>query len=137
MRTETGTVDKIISENMVLIKASRTSLFSRHASSIGNATAPIEVRNDIGAEIGDFVEFALPEKNIVLGGFLGFGIPMILVLLSVFFFYTQGPEWGLTMNASAAIGFGVGLVLSFIAVKVLGKVWKGHRTGASIIRIIR
>ena len=60
MRTETGTVDKIISEHMVLIKASRTSLFSRHASSIGNATAPIEVRNDIGANVGDFVEFSLP-----------------------------------------------------------------------------
>lgn len=137
MRTETGTVDKIISEHMVLIKASRTSLFSRHASSIGNATAPIEVRNDIGANVGDFVEFSLPEKNIALGGFLGFGIPMILVLASVILFYSQGPAWGLTINSSAAIGFVVGLVLSFVAVKILGKVWKGHRTGASIIRIIR
>ena len=56
MRTETGIVQKILPNGMVLIKASRTSLFSRHASSIGNATAPIEVRNEIGAVQGDFVE---------------------------------------------------------------------------------
>lgn len=69
MRTETGTVDKIISEHMVLIKASRTSLFSRHASSIGNATAPIEVRNDIGANVGDFVEFPCQRKILPLADF--------------------------------------------------------------------
>ena len=94
IESETGVVEKILPDHMVLIKASRTSLFSRHASSIGNATAPIEVRNEIGAEKGDFVEFALPERNIALGGFIGFGIPMLIVLLSIVILYTQGHHFG-------------------------------------------
>lgn len=137
MRTETGVVEKILPDHMVLIKASRTSLFSRHASSIGNATAPIEVRNEIGAEKGDFVEFALPERNIALGGFIGFGIPMLIVLLSIVVLYTQGPSWGLSENGSAAAGFIGGLILAFIVMKILNKAWKGQRSEASILRIIR
>lgn len=137
MRTETGVVDKILPNQMVLIKASRTSLFSRHASSIGNATAPIEVRNEIGAKLGDFVEFALPEKNIALGGFIGFGIPMIIVILSIVVLYTQGPTWGLSSNASAATGFIGGLVVAFIVMKIINKLWKGQRSEATILRVIR
>ena len=128
MRTETGVVEKILPDHMVLIKASRTSLFSRHASSIGNA---------IGAEKGDFVEFALPERNIALGGFIGFGIPMLIVLLSIVVLYTQGPSWGLSENGSAAAGFIGGLILAFIVMKILNKAWKGQRSEASILRIIR
>ena len=137
MRAETGIVQIILPNGMVLIKASRTSLFSRHASSIGNATAPIEVRNEIGAVQGDFVEFALPQNNIALGGFVGFGIPMLIVLLSIIVMYTQGPGWGFSEDGAAGIGFIVGLVLSFVVMKVVNKLWKGQRSEATILRIIR
>ena len=62
---------------------------------------------------------------------------MLIVLLSIIVLYTQGPSWGLSENGSAATGFIGGLILAFIVMKILNKAWKGQRSEASILRIIR
>lgn len=137
MRTETGTVEKILPNHMALIQASRTSLFSRHASSIGNTTAPIEVDNTFGAKEGDFVEFAMPDQGMAIGGLIGFGLPMVIVLICAMGFYGQHAALGLSEAAAAGIGFVVGLLLALVAFKAVHKVWKRQRTTARIIRIIQ
>ena len=62
---------------------------------------------------------------------------MLIVLLSIVVLYTQGPSWGLSENGSAAAGFIGGLILAFIVMKILNKAWKGQRSEAYILRIIR
>lgn len=136
MRTETGTVEKLLPNQMALIQASRTSLFSRHASSIGNATAPIEVDNTFGAKEGDYVEFAMPDQGMALGGFLGFVIPMVIVLVITLGFYANNDALGMAEDTAAGAGFIVGLIAAFISFKGFHKLWKGSRTTARIIKII-
>ena len=75
----------------------------------------VEVRNEIGAKVGDKVEIYWDDSSFLLTTFSLYGIPTICVLTgAVAGYYSGGESSTLLPVAGAAAGLGVGLLLSWI-----------------------
>lgn len=93
----------------------------------------IELTNNSGAKVGDFVEVAISSKRITQSALIIFGIPLVTMLLGISIAYFM--DWKELYLALTGIG---ALILGFVAVIIIDKlIAKKKSFNPQIIKIIK
>jgi len=101
--------------------------------SYGAGFRSIEAVNNIGAQVGDSVEVEIKSSNLLKYSFLVFIFPIIMMIAGYFAgisIYNKGE----IHEGYGILGSLTGLLLSFVLIKIVDKVWGGNKkTYAQII----
>ena len=82
------------------------------------------MENRIGASVGDTVVYGVEEKGVVLGALLLYLLPVLLLIAGAFFAPKIPVFRGLDGELASAAGGIAGLVLSFLLIRLLSRLFK-------------
>ncbi|BEP29111.1 SoxR reducing system RseC family protein [Helicovermis profundi] len=101
----------------------------------GNVKIPIE--DEIGASKGDIVEIDLGDKNVLKAAFIAYTLPLISLLIGIFFVIKIFPLIGIVNNTEIIASiFGIVLMaLTFIVIKSYDK--KFHDSKEYLAKVVK
>ena len=139
-----GRIGKVVkSKNDVAVVSMRANNGCGDCNACGNGANDseqlIDAINDIGAMIGDTVEFDMEIPSLLGAAFIAYTIPLITMVgsiaLSIFIFKKNGLTENIELYASI-IGF-VALFLTLVVIRLFdGKMKKSKRFMAKINRVV-
>lgn len=109
--------------NRALVEVRRTGSCGDKCSTCSSAceapAAKIEVLNDRGVKIGDYVTLVVSESDMLKAGFALYTVPLIAMVIGIAIGMMVAPLLGI--SASDLFGLGVGIVLMFGAFVLINR----------------
>ena len=136
MRNNTGTVEAVFPDGTAKIQTNRNSLYSPCSTSMCKDNVVIDAVNLIGAKKGEYVEFTIPDDNMVAGAVLCFGLPLLLMLVCAAVGRYVGVGYGYDAQNSAICGFLAGVPLAVTAIKTYDLMMKPKGPKSKIIKLV-
>ena len=114
-----GIVLQIIEGNLAKVKASRHNNCENCGACPGNSAMVLEVRNDIGAKLGQHVVFEVPEVNMLKAAFIVYILPLIAAFVGVVLGWKLAAFLGIEPIWLQVAGGVMAFILSVVYIKYI------------------
>lgn len=135
LKTATGVVTQVESDNLVKVQVSREVLYEAH-DNMGTNYITIDALNPVGAKKGQYVKFTFSEAGLGSKGIIGFGIPVIFILICGILGYILGSNYDFTPEMTSLAGMVIGGLIGVGVLRIYERMINGNHTKAEITEII-
>ncbi|MCU0660927.1 MAG: SoxR reducing system RseC family protein [Myxococcota bacterium] len=97
----------------------------------------LEVQNTVQAQIGDSVRISLAESSVVTAAAVLYVLPVLGLVAFAFAARSQAAAFGLTSDATTALGAGIGLAVGLLSTwLVSGKLSRSPRFIPKLVEVV-